>query len=167
MERDKDIRKELEEIAPLLAKLEKPVEELPYGALDCNRRAIMSRIHEEEQAQPWHEKVLSLFSNPRFNVPAGIAAALLISFFIWKGLGPAESELPETYSLDDIGAEEGLAYVEANLYQFDEDQLALALDDEDLDAWMNELILEEMASEEALESPSYELFNDDYTEDLF
>lgn len=167
MERDKDIRKELEEISPLLSKLEKPKEQLPPGYLDKNRRAIMQRIHEEKSDRPFSGKILSLFANPRFHVPVGIAASILLAIFIWTNIGPKGQDESPSLSFEDIGREEALAYVEDNLYQFDEAHFAAALDEEDLDEWMNELIMEEMAGEEALETPSYELFNDAYYEDLF
>lgn len=174
MERDKDIRKELEGIAPGLSKLEKwQPEDVPYGYFDRSKREILMAVRESSKMenQSIQSRLLAMMqqlTKPAFGLPVGFAATILIIAGIWLNLPNSGSGETEVHSAQDISTEAAISYVEHRLYEFEPEQIAMSMDEEELDALFEEILMEEFEEDfDFNSSESQELFNDRNYENLF
>lgn len=174
MERDKDIRKELEGIAPGLSKLEKrQPEDVPYGYFERSKKEILLAIQADRdlKSQGFRGRLIVMIQNlsrPAVSVPVGIAATILIAVGVWFQLPTGASSETNMISAQEISSQAALSYVENRLYEFEPEQLAMSMDEEELDALFEEILMEEFEDDfDYEESESFELFNDEDYENLF
>lgn len=148
MERDRTRTKELEELSPLLAKADKPLQEdIPYGFFSRQRREMLSKISEPEKKAQGMPSWLSRLFQPKLSLAYGLMAVLIAALWFWNS-NSSDPGLAETsINFEDISTEVALTYVEDNIYEFDDESLAMALSDDELDALMQELLDEEVSEE--------------------
>jgi len=159
---NKDILKELREIAPGLADLKKEPSEaleqdgrsdgftVPFNYFKELPKEVMSRIEAERatrQLSIWDriaEKILAFIGSlrqPRMTIAlASVTAIIVAGTFLIRPPGTAETDL-----LADISADAAYEYVLDNIHEFDEREI-LALFDDEVDIDLTPL--DEMSDEE-------------------
>ncbi|MEL6635867.1 MAG: hypothetical protein AAFW73_00335 [Bacteroidota bacterium] len=129
MNRKEEIRKELEELSPLLSKLDKDNPfEVPYGYFDKMQREVLQQV-KEPQVSPARPGIWAwLFGNQRSGrLGLGVISLLVVAtagFFYWSAPNVANPLAGSEAGGEASWEQAAAAYLTANIDELDDDLLA-------------------------------------------
>ena len=170
MKPNNDIRKELEEISPFLAKLKDKKEgfEVPKDYFSTLADDIMEKclpVEGIKKVPPsknrfwdWLDNLLTPLMQPRYAMAlSSLVFVVFFAIYLW----PSVQDNAEIVAGQDVTREEVLTYVTDNLEDFDLELLAeldveidyndlFELNEQELEEYINENVLDQMTLEELL-----------------
>ncbi len=123
MKKDKNILKELEELAPRLSKLKKEqADDVPHHYFEALPEKIFDKIRKEEEKIPAWRVWLAQAFQPKLRVAYAIAAAVVLGLFIMN----SQNVNPESLEMQfaELSEQDLNNYVLANLEDFDDSWLS-------------------------------------------
>lgn len=180
--REKDnIKDELNELSPFLAKLRKSDDgfEVPEDYFQSFESNLMARIKAEEEVknwspsattstestQPasWMSKVLTWLKTPQISISFAMVLVIIVAISVilqpTMPNGATAEMISVEEAISDISTEEMLAYVEANVEQFDETLLSEVVEIEVVeDIKVEETIQVETPTLETIETEELEQY---------
>ncbi|NUN99490.1 MAG: hypothetical protein HUU01_02610 [Saprospiraceae bacterium] len=179
MKKQDDLKKELEELSPLLSKLkaqDNPFK-APEGYFSSLPDELMARLRHAEQPLPapvqsgWSTRLLEFLESliqPRLVVGFATIALLIVAGVLWLRQESGNEVSEQLALFSDLSAEEVNAYVTENIDAFEEEELMVAVEESGIEVEnsLPAIDLDAQAIEEYMEDAIHEMDEEDL-ESLF